>query len=148
LFFYNLGIYAFQLGLKLASPFNRKAKLWTEGRKGWRSNLKEAVAGHELKQSIWLHCASLGEFEQGRTVIEKIKQDFPGQKIVLTFFSPSGYEIQKNYPLADLVIYLPADTTFNAWQFLEILEPKMAIFVKYEFWLNYLFGLHKTSDFL
>jgi len=145
MFFYNLGIYAFQLGLKLASPFNAKARLWTEGRRGWRSHLREAVAKQDLKKAIWLHCASLGEFEQGRPVIEKMKQDFPNQKIVLTFFSPSGYEIQKNYPLADLVIYLPADTPFNARQFLEILEPKMAIFVKYEFWLNYLFGLDKRS---
>lgn len=143
MFFYNLGIYAFQLGLKLASPFNGKAKLWTEGRRRWKDNLKEAVSRHDLKHAIWLHCASLGEFEQGRPVIEKIKQDFPREKVVLTFFSPSGYEIQKNYPLADLVIYLPADTPSNSRQFLKILEPKMAIFVKYEFWLNYLFGLQK-----
>jgi 3-deoxy-D-manno-octulosonic-acid transferase len=145
MFFYNLGIYAFQVALKLASPFNSKAKLWTEGRRNWKSNLKEAVSKENLKNAIWLHCASLGEFEQGRPVIEKIKADFPGQKIVLTFFSPSGYEIQKNYPLADLVIYLPSDKSSNARQFLEILEPKMAIFVKYEFWLNYLFGLHKKA---
>lgn len=143
MFFYNLGIYAFQFGLKLASPFNGKAKLWTEGRRRWKDNLKEAVSKHDLKNAIWLHCASLGEFEQGRPVIEKIKQDFPREKVVLTFFSPSGYEIQKNYPLADLVIYLPADTPSNSRQFLKILEPKMAIFVKYEFWLNYLFGLQK-----
>lgn len=145
MFFYNLGIYAFQLALKLASPFNKKANLWVEGRKGWRASLKEAVTASGLRQTIWLHCASLGEFEQGRPVIEKIKSDFPGQKVVLTFFSPSGYEIQKNYPLADLVIYLPADTPSNARYFLEVLNPKIAIFVKYEFWLNYLFVLHKRS---
>lgn len=143
MFFYNLGIYAFQFGLKLASPFNGKAKLWTEGRRRWKDHLKEALSKYDLKNAIWLHCASLGEFEQGRPVIEKIKQDFPREKVVLTFFSPSGYEIQKNYPLADLVIYLPADTPSNSRQFLKILEPKMAIFVKYEFWLNYLFGLQK-----
>ncbi|MES2131746.1 MAG: glycosyltransferase N-terminal domain-containing protein [Bacteroidota bacterium] len=145
MFFYNLGIHLFKLALKLASPFNTKAKLWTEGRRGWRSNLKDAVAKNGLEHSIWLHCASLGEFEQGRPVIEKIKKDFPDHKVVLTFFSPSGYEIQKNYPLADLVIYLPSDTPFNAKQFLSILQPKIAIFVKYEFWLNYLFELHKRS---
>lgn len=145
MFFYNLGIHLFKLTLKLVSPFNTKAKLWTEGRRGWRSNLKESVAKFGLEQSIWLHCASLGEFEQGRPVIEKIKKDFPDHKVVLTFFSPSGYEIQKNYPLADLVIYLPSDTPFNAKQFLNILQPKIAIFVKYEFWLNYLFELHKRS---
>jgi 3-deoxy-D-manno-octulosonic-acid transferase len=145
LFLYNLGIYAFQFALKLASPFNGKAKLWTEGRRNWKNNLREAVKKDDLKQAIWLHCASLGEFEQGRPVIEKIKADFPGQKIVLTFFSPSGYEIQKNYPLADLVIYLPTDKPSNTRKFLDILEPRMAIFVKYEFWLNYLFGLHKRA---
>lgn len=143
MFLYNLGIYAFQLGLKLASPFNPKAKLWVKGRKHWKHNLTKAVESSGLKNAIWLHCASLGEFEQGRPVIEKIKADFPDQKIVLTFFSPSGYEIQKNYPLADLVMYLPVDTARNANRFLELLEPKMAIFVKYEFWLNYLFVLNE-----
>ncbi len=145
MFFYNLGIYAFQLGLKLASPFNPKAKLWVKGRKNWKQNLTQAVNGSGLKNAIWLHCASLGEFEQGRPVIEKIKTDFPDQKVVLTFFSPSGYEIQKNYPLADLVMYLPVDTSSNASKFLEILQPKMAIFVKYEFWLNYLFALDRKN---
>ncbi len=145
MFFYNLGIYAFQLGLKLASPFNTKAKLWTEGRKNWKKNLKESVNELKLQNAIWLHCASLGEFEQGRPVIEKIKKDFPDQKVVLTFFSPSGYEIQKNYPLADLVMYLPVDKRANAKCFLNILQPKIAIFVKYEFWLNYLFELHEKG---
>jgi len=144
MFLYNLGIYAFQIGLKLASPFNPKAKLWVEGRKNWEDNLKSKVASLQLEQAVWFHCASLGEFEQGRPVIEKLKKDYPQQKVLLTFFSPSGYEIQKDYPYADLVTYLPADTANNANTFLSILKPKLAIFVKYEFWLNYLFALeHK-----
>jgi 3-deoxy-D-manno-octulosonic-acid transferase len=143
MFLYNLGIYAFQIGLKLTSPFNPKAKLWVEGRKNWEENLKSKVTSLQLEQAVWFHCASLGEFEQGRPVIEKLKKEYPQQKVVLTFFSPSGYEIQKDYPYADLVTYLPVDTASNALNFLSILKPKLAIFVKYEFWLNYLFELHK-----
>lgn len=145
MFLYNLGIHAFQMGLKLASPFNPKARLWVEGRKNWEENLKSKVSSLQLEHAVWFHCASLGEFEQGRPVIEKLKKDYPQQKVVLTFFSPSGYEIQKNYPYADLVAYLPTDTATNALKFLSILKPKLAIFVKYEFWLNYLFALeHKN----
>lgn len=143
MFFYNLGIYTFQIGLKLASLFNPKAKLWIEGRKNWEENLKLKVSKLQLENAVWFHCASLGEFEQGRPVIEKLKKEYPQQKVVLSFFSPSGYEIQKNYPYADLVTYLPVDTANNARKFLSILKPKLAIFVKYEFWLNYLFELDK-----
>lgn len=125
--------------------FKPKAKLWVSGRKNWKQNLQSNVQSLNLEGAIWLHAASLGEFEQGRPVIEKIKREYPDQKIVLTFFSPSGYEIQKNYPLADLVIYLPVDTPANAKKFLAILKPKLAIFVKYEFWLNYLFQLKKQN---
>jgi 3-deoxy-D-manno-octulosonic-acid transferase len=145
MFLYNLGIYAFQIGLKLASPFNPKAKLWIEGRKNWEENLKSKVTSLQLEQAVWFHCASLGEFEQGRPVIEKLKKEYPQQKVVLSFFSPSGYEIQKDYPYADLVTYLPADTANNANTFLSILKPKLAIFVKYEFWLNYLFELERKE---
>lgn len=150
MFFYNLGIHAFQTGVKLASLFNPKAKLWVQGRKKWKESLKSKVASLQLENAVWFHCASLGEFEQGRPVIEKLKKEYPQQKVVLTFFSPSGYEIQKNYPFADLVIYLPADTSYNARQFVSILKPKLAVFVKYEFWLNYLFELdkHKIPTFL
>jgi 3-deoxy-D-manno-octulosonic-acid transferase len=133
----------FKLGLQLASPFNPKAKLWVEGRKNWEENLRSKVSSLQLENAVWFHCASLGEFEQGRPVIEKLKKEYPQQKVVLTFFSPSGYEIQRDYPYADLVTYLPADTVSNATTFLSILKPKLAIFVKYEFWLNYLFELDK-----
>lgn len=142
---YNLGIHAFNLVLHIAAMFKPKAKLWVGGRKNWRLILEEKVKSLNLEGAIWLHAASLGEFEQGRPVIEKTKKEHPNQKIVLTFFSPSGYEIQKNYPLADLVIYLPIDTPSNARKFLSILKPKVAIFVKYEFWLNYLFQLKKQN---
>ena len=142
---YNLGIHAFKLGLQLASPFNPKAKLWLEGRKNWEENLKKKVADLKLEHAAWFHCASLGEFEQGRPVIEKLKRDNPNQKVVLTFFSPSGYEIQKNYPFADLVTYLPHDTSSNSKLFISILKPKLAVFVKYEFWLNYLFELERKN---
>lgn len=142
---YNLGIHAFNLALHIASVFKPKAKLWVAGRKNWKQNLQANVQHLNLEGAIWLHAASLGEFEQGRPVIEKIKKEYPNQKIVLTFFSPSGYEIQKNYPLADLVIYLPVDTPSNAKTFLSVLKPKLAIFVKYEFWLNYLFQLEKQN---
>jgi len=142
---YNLGIHAFNGILHLAALFKPKAKLWVNGRKQWRPKLEQQVDEKNLKGCIWLHAASLGEFEQGRPVIEKIKQEYPNQKIVLTFFSPSGYEIQKNYPLADLVIYLPIDTKSNARKFLTVLQPKVAIFVKYEFWLNYLFQLKQNN---
>jgi 3-deoxy-D-manno-octulosonic-acid transferase len=135
---YNLGIHLFKLGLIIASPFNPKAKLWIQGRKNWKSKLQTKVNELGLENSIWMHAASLGEFEQGRPVLEQIKKEYPNQKIVLTFFSPSGYEIQKNYPLADLVLYLPIDTQPNARKFLSILKPKVAIFVKYEFWINFL----------
>ncbi|MCD6018418.1 MAG: 3-deoxy-D-manno-octulosonic acid transferase [Bacteroidetes bacterium] len=145
MFLYNLGIYFFQFGLKLASLFYPKAKLWVEGRKNWEEQLRTKVDNLKLENAVWFHCASLGEFEQGRPVIEKLKKEYPGQKIVLSFFSPSGYEIQKNYPFADLVTYLPADTPSNARIFLSILQPKLAIFVKYEFWLNYLFELERKQ---
>lgn len=142
---YNLAIHVFRLVLTIASLFKPKAKLWVEGRKNWKQNLRSKVESLKLEEPIWFHCASLGEFEQGRPVIEKIKKDYPDQKIVLTFFSPSGFEIQKNYPLADVVMYLPIDTPGNAKKFLSILNPRLAIFVKYEFWLNYLFELDKRS---
>jgi 3-deoxy-D-manno-octulosonic-acid transferase len=145
MFLYNLGIYAFQIGLKVASLFNPKAKLWIDGRKQWKENLKHKVETLQLEQAIWFHCASLGEFEQGRPVLEQLKHGHPNQKIVLTFFSPSGYEVQKNYLLADLVMYLPMDTPSNAYYFLDVLKPKLSVFVKYEFWLNYLFALDKKQ---
>ena len=133
---YNFGIWVYYLGIWVASFFNKKAKLWIDGRKDIFAKIKSQNLDNQ--KIIWFHCASLGEFEQGRPLIEKIKNDLPDYKILLTFFSPSGYEIRKNYELADFIFYLPSDTKKNAKKFLEIVQPKMAIFVKYEFWYNYL----------
>lgn len=120
----------------MASLFNEKAKKWVQGRKNFFKKFEAAIpAGEKI---IWMHCASLGEFEQGRPVIEKLKTKYPEYKILLTFFSPSGYEVQKNYKNADWVFYLPVDGPRNARQFLEIVQPTLVIFVKYEFWYYYL----------
>lgn len=120
--------------LKLVAPFNAKAKLFVNGRKNLFLQILQKVDAKA--QPIWFHFASLGEFEQGRPVLETIKSAHPQQKIVVTFFSPSGYEIRKNYALAD-VFYLPLDTAKNAKKFIEMVNPKLAIFTKYEFWYHY-----------
>lgn len=145
MFLYNLGIYLFYVGLNLASLFNPKAKQWIEGRRKWYADLLLNIKKLDGRDIIWFHCASLGEFEQGRPVIEKIKIQFPSKKILLTFFSPSGFEIQKNYPFADVVCYLPLDTKRNATKFINTINPSMVVFIKYEFWLNYLFTLQKLN---
>ncbi len=113
------------------------------GRKEWRTKLRSAV--NPADRPVWIHVASLGEFEQGRPLIEKIKSEHPAQKIVLSFFSPSGYEIRKDYALADQVIYLPMDSRRNAKDLLDIINPSLAIFVKYEFWYHYLYQLKKRN---
>jgi 3-deoxy-D-manno-octulosonic-acid transferase len=141
--FYTFAIRFYHFLARILSPFNRKARLFTEGRKGLLDKLRSDLAGKQEKR-IWVHCASLGEFEQGRPVIEKLKQQFPSYKIVLTFFSPSGYELRKDYEHADYVYYLPMDTKANAKKFIALVQPALAIFVKYEFWLNYLNELHRN----
>jgi len=133
---YNLSIRLFTLVLMIAWPFSAKARKWIRGRRKVLARLQAQIVGDE--PIIWFHCASLGEFEQGRPLIEAIHDQYPGHKILLTFFSPSGYEVRKHYGLADYVSYLPADTPRNARRFIEIVNPDLVIFVKYEFWLNYL----------
>ena len=141
---YNLSIYCYSLIIRLLSPFNSKAKLWIDGRKDIFKNLKIAIGEQTSQQKIaWFHCASLGEFEQGRPVIEAFHKEYPTYKILLTFFSPSGFEVRKNYAGADFIFYLPADTPENAQKFIEIVKPTIAFFVKYEFWRNYLSELKK-----
>jgi 3-deoxy-D-manno-octulosonic-acid transferase len=140
---YNLGILLYSLVARLIAPFNTKAKLWVNGRKNWEVLLKEAIDNDKVR--IWIHCASLGEFEQGRTLIETIKQIRPEYSILLTFFSPSGYEIRKNYKVADHVCYLPSDTPRNARKFILITNPAAVIFVKYEFWYNYISIIHRNG---
>lgn len=136
IFLYNLGVRHYQLLIAIASNFNNKAKLFRDGRKGWESRLRESIKAKD--RIVWFHCASLGEFEQGRPVIEEFRVKYPEIKILLTFFSPSGYEIRKNYAGADYIFYLPLDTRRNAIKFIEIANPIAAIFVKYEFWYFFL----------
>jgi len=138
-FLYNIFIFLFVLGIRVASLVNEKAKLWVNGRKGILGKIEEALAGnHDKKKIAWFHCASLGEFEQGRPVMEAFREAMPDHRIFLTFFSPSGYEIRKNYPGADHVFYLPADTAGMAAKFIKVLSPDIVFFIKYEYWYNYL----------
>ncbi|MCW3122672.1 MAG: lipid 3-deoxy-D-manno-octulosonic acid transferase [Flavipsychrobacter sp.] len=134
---YRLGIGAYTTAIRIAALFNAKAKLFIEGRKGLLPKIKEALSG-EKRPRIWMHCASLGEFEQGRPVLDELRSKYPHYAIVVTFFSPSGYEIRKDYPGADHVFYLPMDTRHNANEFLDIVQPVLCLFVKYEFWYYYL----------
>lgn len=130
--------------MPLVALFHGKSRLWVNGRKAWRARLRawrEANTG----EVVWMHCASLGEFEQGRTVLEEIRRRHPKKKLLLTFFSPSGYEVRKNYEGVDGVFYLPADTASDARDFLEILQPSMVLVVKYEYWPNYFFACRKRA---
>lgn len=135
-FLYNLSVHLYLLAVYIAALFNRKAQQWIRGRKNLLSQIKKVL--HPDDRIIWFHAASLGEFEQGRPVIEEIRKKSPEYKILLTFFSPSGYEIRKNYEGADYVFYLPIDTRRNARLFVEIVEPEIVFFIKYEFWFNYI----------
>lgn len=128
----------------MAYPFNRKARMWIDGRKDYFATLQKRMYKNNLPL-IWFHAASLGEFEQCRPLIEKIKSELPEYGIILTFFSPSGYEIRKNYEHADLVFYLPLDTPFNARKFVRVVNPRLALFAKYEFWYNFLNELDKKK---
>lgn len=133
---YNLAIQIYHLLIKIAAAFgNPRAKDWLNGRVETWAKLAQFEPN---KKVIWVHCASLGEFEQGRPIIEKIKAQYVDYQIVLTFFSPSGYQIRKNYELADLVCYLPIDKKQNAQNFIQKINPSIAIFVKYEFWYHHL----------
>ena len=143
-YFYTIGIVLYSWMIRLAAPFNEKAKLWIEGRRHLMTQIAKDFE-EEQEQPIWVHSASLGEFEQGRPLIEKLKKEYPEKRIVLTFFSPSGYEIRKNYDLADYVYYLPIDTPKNAREFLSLVKPKLAVFIKYEFWFHYLSEMHKRQ---
>lgn len=136
---YNVGIKAFALGVRIAALRCEKAKKMLAGHAetfGYLESRRNSLEG-----CVWIHAASLGEFEQGRPLIERIRKDYPNERILLTFFSPSGYEIRKNYNMVDGVCYLPFDTQANAQRFIETVKPRMAVFVKYEFWSNYLHAL-------
>lgn len=127
----------------MAKNFSKKLELFVHGRKESFARLETAIAQED--STFWMHCASLGEFEQGVPILEELRKNYPNYKIVVTFFSPSGYEIKKDTPLADVVVYLPFDTINNARKFVSIVHPTLALFVKYEIWPNYLFELQEKN---
>ena len=139
--FYNISIKAYGMALKLAANFNNKAKLWVDGRKDWEEKIASKINNSD--KVLWVHCSSLGEFEQGRPVIEALREQYPLHKIAVSFFSPSGYEIRKNYDGADVIFYLPLDTKSNAEKLIKVLHPDILILVKYEYWFNLISVLHQ-----
>lgn len=145
---YNLLVYVSSIFIWGSQFFNKKMNSFVKGRKNVFSILTTSFSG--TSETIWFHCASLGEFEQGKPIMEEIKILYPNHKLLVTFFSPSGYEVKKNSPIADVITYLPLDTKANAKRFIEIVNPSIAIFIKYEFWPNYLSQLqkHKTPTIL
>ncbi|MBI1780869.1 MAG: 3-deoxy-D-manno-octulosonic acid transferase [Sphingobacteriales bacterium] len=164
IFLYDIFLALYRIGVKVLALWNPKPRKWVEGRKGLFERMKLEVGNNLTDDSsqmtvgdapstvnrqpstiIWIHCASLGEFEQGRPIIEKLKSQNSKVKILLTFFSPSGYEVQKNYKGADWVYYLPLDSRDNAKQFLDIINPSLVIYVKYEFWFYYLDELKRRK---
>lgn len=143
LFLYNLLLLFASQIVKLLALFSPKIKLFVEGRKTVFQSLESKISSSD--KTIWFHAASLGEYEQGLPVMEKIKKEFPNHKIVVTFFSPSGYEVRKNNSIADACVYLPLDTNSNAQKFLKLVHPDLVFFIKYEYWPNYLNELKKLN---
>ncbi|NSW45285.1 MAG: 3-deoxy-D-manno-octulosonic acid transferase [Bacteroidales bacterium] len=137
LWIYRFSLFAYKLLIQIASLFNEKASLWISGRKNiWQKISQfQVLAQHQV---LWMHVSSLGEFEQGRPLIEQIKKNYHNIQIIITFFSPSGYEIRKNYTFADAIFYLPLDSPKNAQRFYDIIKPNWVIFVKYDFWFFYI----------
>lgn len=131
---YNFGIRLYSFGIYVAALFNEKARKWVKGRRHFWRDLPDV----SKENVVWFHCASLGEFEQGRPVIESWKDEFPNDFVLVTFFSPSGYEVKKNDKVADFITYLPLDTPRNARKFVNHFNPKSTFFIKYEFWLNFI----------
>ena len=140
---YNICIALYARLVGLVGLWNQKARLWSDGRKGIFEKMQQSI--NPTDKIVWIHVASLGEFEQGRPIIEQMRKQNLDYKILVTFFSPSGYEIRKNYNGADYIFYLPVDTPRNVKRFLDIVNPEIAIFVKYEFWLNYLYELKRRK---
>ncbi|MBI1288645.1 MAG: 3-deoxy-D-manno-octulosonic acid transferase [Flavobacteriales bacterium] len=140
--FYNIGIRLYALGIRIAALFNPKAKKWLDGRKGLLDRIEQESTSFS-GETLWVHCASLGEFEMARPIMERLKETDEKFRIVLTFFSPSGYEVRKNYPIADHVFYLPLDTPSNAKRFVQAIKPSKVIFVKYDLWFHHLSEVKK-----
>ena len=151
--FYHVFLWFYKVGIRLVAPWNRKAKEWLDGRKGIFERMRADFAGDAAAGRgaggggavIWMHCASLGEFEQGRPVIEALRRETPMARIVLTFFSPSGYRAKKDYEGADYVYYLPLDSPRNARQFIGLVRPTLVLWVKYDYWYYYLVELKKRT---
>ncbi len=143
-FLYSIGVFLYGLLLRLAAPFVPKAAAWVAGRRGLLAHIERTLTADPAPR-LWMHCASLGEFEQGRPLLEALRQRYPTHKIVLTFFSPSGYEVRQSWPGADYVFYLPLDSARNARRFVAAVRPRLAVFVKYEFWYFYLRELRRQG---
>lgn len=143
MWFYSLGMKLYGALIALVSLWYPKARLWREGRRGLFARMAAAISPDD--RIVWVHAASLGEFEQGRPIMERIRREHPEYKILLTFFSPSGYEVRKNYAGADYIFYLPLDTPSAVRRFVELAHPEAVVFVKYEFWLNLLAELRRRK---
>ena len=140
---YNLFLWFYQVCIRVVSPWNHKAAAWVNGRKGIFRTIREA--GIQGNRRVWIHCASLGEFEQGRPVIEALRKLYPDITVIISFFSPSGYEIRKNYAGADHVFYLPMDSPLHAKRFLDLVNPSLVLWIKYDYWYYYLRELRKRK---
>jgi 3-deoxy-D-manno-octulosonic-acid transferase len=144
--FYHVFLLLYKMGIRLISPWNRKAKLWLEGRRGLFEQMKSALQGDwGAAPVVWMHCSSLGEFEQGRPVLEALRREKPDCKVLLSFFSPSGYTTKKDYAGADHVFYLPLDSPANARQFIDLVKPTLVLWVKYDYWYYFLVELKKRK---
>ena len=145
-FLYNIAMYALWGAMRLHALFNHKTRLAVDGRKDWRKRLKEKIDALPAGgKRVWFHASSLGEFEQGRPVMESLKKSHPDVQIILTFFSPSGYEVRRDYTGADVIEYLPIDTPSAAADWVKIIKPDAAVFIKYEFWANYLYQINRRG---
>ena len=140
---YDIGARSYHLAIKLAAPFNSKARKWVDGRKGLFDHLSNTLSG--VEGPIWIHCSSYGEYEQGKPIIDGLKKKYPEKRIVLTFYSPSGFEAVAPKEKDLMVFYLPSDGRSNATRFLEIVRPSLAVFIKYEFWYHYLNELNERA---
>jgi 3-deoxy-D-manno-octulosonic-acid transferase len=147
--FYHVFLLLYKLGIRLITPWNRKARSWLDGRRGLFRRMKAELSGGEGKKPtgpvIWMHCSSLGEFEQGRPVIEQLRQEAPDCRIILSFFSPSGYLANKDYSGADHIFYLPLDSPGNARQFIDLVNPRLVLWVKYDYWYYFLAELRRRE---
>lgn len=143
--FYHVFLWLYRVGIRIIAPWNPKAKLWLAGRKDLFTLIGSTLASPKNNPVIWMHCASLGEFEQGRPVLEALRAKSPQSRIVVTFFSPSGYQARKDYAGADHIFYLPLDSSRNARQFIDLVKPDLVIWIKYDYWYYFLHELKKRN---